>query len=363
MKNITFLVLTSLLLISCLSDKKITKEEYKETSIASEVSNDLLDDFFFLDRTLHKTNRFIKHNTEELTYRIEETTKSKNQYKPLVGVAKKIRTLTEDYNAYVDNLRNQLAQESGGLFTIEEAYQQGNPQLEGRPKGLNNKEAANNVFVIGNNGPSESNGEALDKKIFQLRKDYLSVVASLWDNGGIQGTVFAAPSKKEVYLRALEEEFTLTSSENYVSYQHGEKTWVEYTFSQKSVARVYPILRRFQNEALISEAAIVNFLASQMGKLELTYDNFEVFAQSPKPYIRLGETYEADIMLGAYSSQARFSVSVNGSSLKIVAGKAKYTAKGTSVGEKKYTAKVSVSNPLTGEVETFTKDYYYEVGK
>jgi hypothetical protein len=78
----------------------------------------------------------------------------------------------------------------------------------------------------------------------------------------------------------------------------------------------------------------VNFLAGQMGKLELNYDKFDVFSQSAKPYILLGETYESEIALGAYSSQAKFSVSVGGSSLKIVDGKAKYTARGSSVGQK-----------------------------
>ena len=116
-----------------------------------------------------------------------------------------------------------------------------------------------------------------------------------------------------------------------------------------------PLFRKYQNDAKSSAAQIVNFLSGQMGKKELVYDNFDVFSSSPKPYILLGETFETEIALGAFSSQAEFSVRVGGSNLKIEEGKAKYTTRPTSIGEKTYTAQITVKNPLTGKEETFTK--------
>ena len=86
--------------------------------------------------------------------------------------------------------------------------------------------------------------------------------------------------------------------------------------------------------------------------------------RSPQNLVYYWErTYEAEIALGAYSSQARFSVSVDGRSLPIIDGKAQFTRKGMRVGEQSYTAKLSVQNPLTGETESFFKTFKYEVGQ
>ncbi len=237
--------------------------------------------------------------------------------------------------------------------------------LVGKPSGKKDKDTPQRIFVSGDYGNEKKDpvGPELDKKVQELRTAYVNFVAGLWDNGGIPETVFASPDKKEAALNELREKLTLTSSEGYVPEEHENKSWEEYTFGHMPVAAIYPMLRKFQNDARTSEAAVVNFLASQIGKMEVTYDKFDVFSQSPKPYILLGETYESEIALGAYSSQAGFTVSVNGRSLPVVDGKAKFTASGSRVGEQKYTATISVKNPQTGKVETFKKDFFYEVGQ
>lgn len=122
-------------------------------------------------------------------------------------------------------------------------------------------------------------------------------------------------------------------------------------------------LLKIQHNVIQTRAIYYRFLNEKMSKKELAYDKFDVIANSEKDFVLLGETYSSEISLGAYSSQAKFSVSVNGRSLAIKDGKAIYNTRPSRVGEQKYSARISVSNPLTGETETFTKDFYFEVGQ
>ena len=333
--------------------------------LALNVSAEIINAFFMLDKGIKANNKIVEESVENTIASMEATAETKTQYKPLVVKAKEVQNITKGFNSYITEVRDRMVEESGGAYSQEEAESSGHPELAGKPIGKKDKDTPQLIFVSGDYGSEkkEPQGPILDKKIQELRKEYLDFVSSLWEDGGIKGTIFADVEKKPAAMQKLEAALTLSSSESYDPANHEGKAWEEFTFGHMPVAAIYPMLRKFQNDAKTSEAAVVSFLASQIGQMELTYDKFAVFSQSSKPYIMLGETFEAEIALGAYSSQADFSVSVNGSRLNVVDGKAKYTAKGSRVGEQKYVASISVKNPLTGEVETFKQDFFFEVGQ
>lgn len=337
--------------------------------LALNVSAEIINAFFMLDKGINANNKIVEESVENTIASMQATAETKTQYKDLVAKAKEATNITKEFDAYINQLRERMVEESGGAYTQEEADKSGHPELVGKPIGKKDKDTPQRIFVSGDYTGAQKPafevpaGPVLDQKVQALRQKYIDFVASLWDNGGIKGTVFADAGKKEASLKSLADALTLTSSENYKPENHEGKSWEEYTFGHMPVAAIYPMLRKFQNDAKTSEAAVVSFLASQIGQMELTYDKFAVFAQSSKPYIMLGETYEAEIALGAYSSQSNFSVSVNGQRLNVVDGKAKYTARGSRVGEQKYVASISVQNPLTGETETFKQDFFFEVGQ
>ncbi|MFT5646131.1 MAG: hypothetical protein ACI976_000809 [Aureispira sp.] len=337
--------------------------------LALNVSAEIINAFFMLDKGIKKNNEIVTDSNAKLILSMAETAKTKVQYQPLVDKAALVKDITIGFYDHVDKLRNVMVEESGGAYTKADADEKGDPSLEGKPKGKKDKDTPQRIFVSGDYAGSEKPdivvpaGPELDKRLRELKKSYLDFVAGLWDDGGIKGTIFADPSKKEASLKTLSQSMTLVSSEGYDPKAHKDKTWADFTFGHMPVAAIYPMLRKYQNDAKTTESAVINFLASQMGKMELTYDKFDVFSQSSKPYILLGEKYESEIALGAYSSQAKFSVSINGSSLSVVDGKAKYSATGSKVGEKKYTATITVVNPQTDEKETFKKEFSYEVGQ
>lgn len=334
--------------------------------LALNVSAEIINAFFALDKGIDKNNTIIQSANDKAIEDMRETAKTKTQYAPLVTAAEQVKTITAEFSAYVDGVRDRMVEESGGKYTLEEAEGQGHPELEGKPKGKKDKDTPQRIFVsgdYGSEGQKPKVGPELAEKIKESRQKFKTFIESLWANGGIKATVFADASKKDAALAGLVAKFTMEGDENYDKTKHEGKEWSDYTFGHMPVAAIYPMLRKFQNDAKTTEAAIISYLASQMGKMELNYDKFDVFSQSPKSYILLGEEYNAEIALGAYSSQSKFSVSVNGGSLPIKEGKAAYKTRPTKVGEQKYSARISVQNPLTQETETFTKDFFFEVGQ
>jgi len=313
-------------------------------------------------RNLNQINSYITTSSEQLFVNMEETIKTKTQYSPLVFKAAEIQQLTHVFHQSIDDLKDLMAQESEGVYTQYDEETNDNPDLIGMPKDGRNQKVVEQIFISGKYGgvnTQEQQGPALYNKLTQLRKDYLKAVASLWDNGGLRGTVFADGFSKEKLLAKLSDDLSLS---DYVT-RSNEATWLKENVKGKNIEEVYISLTTCQTQVNLSHAAVLQFLADQMGKLELTYDKFEVFAQSSKPYVLLGETYESEIAFGAYSSQVKFSVSVNGQSLQVQDGKARFTTKASSIGEKRYDAKISVDNPQTGETETFVKTFQYEVGQ
>ena len=132
---------------------------------------------------------------------------------------------------------------------------------------------------------------------------------------------------------------------------------LEGLFKDASISDCYPILRKIDSATKNTVALMADFLKGQIGKKELVYDKYDVFSSCDKPYILLGETYEAEIALGAFSSHAEFTVSVNGKALEVAGGKAQYSARPGSMGVQSYTASITVVNPLTGETENVKKEF------
>jgi gliding motility-associated protein GldM len=334
--------------------------------LALNVSAEIINAFFMLDKGIKHTNEIVDLGVEATIKQMKGTLESKPNLKPIAEAAEavpaKIKTMLE----MVNKLRVDITEQSGGLNTLADhkAKWEGygykkftittEKKLDGKPVGYKDKDVTHRIFV------DEGRGEALKKQIAVTRKELLAVVDDLvakLEKEPIKGVQLDKKAIEE-----LKKDLVLEEPDDKVWQEAGKKDWANYVFAYMPVASCYPLLRKFENDAKNAASQIVNFLAANMGNKVLVYDKFDVFSQSKKGYILLGETYEAEIALGAYSSQAKFSVNVNGSNLAIDGAKAKYSARPSSVGTQRYSATINVTNPQTGEIETVKKDFEYEVG-
>ena len=340
-------------------DEKVLTKKEETTPLSSTTS---YNDFISSMRNLKAINTYIESSNQHLVSSMDATVVHKQQYQPLVSTAFQIQSLTTEFHQYIYALKDLMAQESKGVYTQFDSEAKANSDLIGMPKDGENKEVVEQVFITGKYGgvnTQEQQGPVLYNKLNQLIKDYLHVVGNLWKDGGIRATIFADSYKKEAFVKRISEAILLNTFHKSL----GTSNWVEDNFQNKTLQEAYLSLTSLQSQVNLSAAAVLKPLSEQMGKLELTYDRFDVFTQSSKSYVLLGETYESEIMLGAYSSQANFAVSVDGRGLSVIDGKAIYSTPTSKVGEHKYTAKIAVQNPLTGETETFNKTFKYEVGQ
>lgn len=332
--------------------------------LALNVSAEIIKSFFRLDKSIKHTNEIVALGVKETIESMEESLKSKPHLKPLHEAAKTVPDKIKSLVTMINDLRNLITEESGGLYTTKEhqtkwaayGYKKfqitEDKEMDGKPVGKKNKDVTTRLLF------QEGKGEKLKAEIIKTHNELLAVIEDLVKTADtIDGVKF---DKNQI--EKLKKELVLEIPDDAGWKAEGKKSWSQDMFNQMPVASCYPLLRKFENDANNAAAQIVNFIAANFGNKALVYDEFDVFSQPKKGYIMRGETFEAEIALGAYSSQAEFTVSVNGSPIKVEKAKAKYTAVGANVGTQGYTAVIKVKNPQTGKEVTVEKKFEFEVG-
>jgi gliding motility-associated protein GldM len=335
--------------------------------LALNVSAEIINAFFMLDKGIKHTNEIVdlsvKNTIEIMKKTVDE---GKPDLKPIAEAAAQVPDKIKPLLDRINQLRVKITDESGGLSSTKEHESKWkgygfnkivvspDVKMDGKPMGKKDKDVPTRIFV------DQGEGEKLKKLISTTRGDLFKIIDDLV--ASLKTKPIKGVKLEESAIEELKKELVLEEVDDKIWKDAGKKNWSDFVFNQMPVASIYPLLRKFENDAKNAASQVVNYFSSNMGNKVLVYDKFDVFSQSQKPYILLGETYEAEIALGAFSSQAKFSVNVNGANLPVDGAKAKFSSKPSTVGTQKYNATINVVNPLTGETETVKKEFSYEVG-
>jgi gliding motility-associated protein GldM len=307
MINLMYLVLTALLALN--------------------VSAEVMNAFFSLDKGLKNSRGIVEKNNEQLmeginkqadAYKKPENEKYRNN-------AKQAQQISAEFSNYIDGVRSMLFEKAKGPSKND-------PDI---PKDIRNKDITTRIFV------NEKLGDEIEAKIRETRANLLTLA----DNDPVVTSAFP-----------LDVEQLPANTEM--------KSWSEFKFKQMPVAAVFPILGKIQSDAKNSATAVLNYCATKVGGTELKFDAFQPAISAPKGYVIRGEKYEADIFLSAYSTQAdNINISVNGSSIPLKDGIAHYETTASGLGSQTYKVRINVTNPLTKEVKPYEKDFTFEVGQ
>ncbi len=308
MINLMYLVLTALLALN--------------------VSAEVMNAFFSLDRGLKSSRGIVEKNNDQLLTSIAkqaEAYKNPSNEKYLAN-AKQAQQVSADFVAYIESIRTTLFEKGKGPSKND-------PTI---PKDIRNKDVTTKMFV------NDGLGNEIEAKIKETRNQLLALA----DND--PATAAGLPLDVEPLP-------TNTSM----------KSWSEFKFKQMPIAAVFPILGKMQSDAKSSATAVLNYCALKVGGEDIKFDKFTPIVSAEKSYIIQGEKYVADISLGAYSTSAdNISISAGGSGLPVKEGIAHYeVGTGGGVGEKSFNVSINVKNPLTGKIDTYTKEFKYEVGQ
>ena len=307
MINLMYLVLTALLALN--------------------VSAEVMNAFFSLDRGLKNSRDIVEKNNTSLTAAIEKAAKDypSPQAEDYKARAIKSNQIVNDFVTYMQGIRDNLFAKGGGE----------NPKAPGQPKDIRNKDITTKMFV------NDGLGKEIEDKIRALRAE----LSTLVDGDAI--TVASLPLDVEPLPAGTK-----------------AKNWSEFKFKQMPIAAVFPLLGKIQSDAKNSSTAVLNYCATKVQGTDLKFDKFIPGVAPKKNYVILGEEFEAEVFLSAFSSKTdNVSINVNGNNVSLKDGVGTYKTKPGTVGEQKYNVSINIKNPATGIVETVKKEFSYEVGQ
>ena len=313
MINLMYLVLTALLALN--------------------VSAEVMNAFFTIDKGISNSNAIVETTNATILKSIEAQVDAydNEQNQGFLAQAKEAEQISKEFVSWVEDLKQELFDKAGGPS-------EKNP---GQPKRIKDKDVTTRLLVGLEN--QKGKGYDLQDRIESTREKLLELV----DND---------PGISQRIPLKIDEEAVAASE---------KPDWVLYNFHHMPVAAVFPILTKFQNDAKASETTVLNFLLGKVAGEEIKFDAFEPVISAKKGYVIKGEKYEADIFLSAFSTTNtdNTKIYVNGSNMAVEDGKAAYSTTASSIGTKKYKVKIEITNPLTGEVKSYDKEFEYEVGE
>lgn len=307
MINLMYLVLTALLALN--------------------VSAEVMNAFFSLDRGLANSRGIVEKNNDALRASIDKAahdypSPAANDYNNRAGEANKAAA---EFVEYIEGIRKNLFEKAGGE----------NPKVPGQPKDIRNKDLTTKMFV------NDGLGAEIEQKIKETREKLVALV----DKDA--ATISALPLDVDPLPENTK-----------------AKSWSEFKFKQMPVAAVFPLLGKMQSDAKSSATAVLNYCATKVQGTDIKFDKFQPGISAKKSYVIAGEDYEAEVFLSAFSSKLdNININVDGRSLPLKDGIGTYKVNASTIGTKKYTVTINLKNPATGATETVKKEFEYEVGQ
>lgn len=335
MINIMYLVLTALLALN--------------------VSAEVFNAFKMVDKGLIKSNRSLDETNNTLPAAIRDGAKKKASLQQYADLIDPGRELSEDMVDYIQGIIDQMVKtpEEGGVGKGYEIDRE-TGQMTDELKAKKDYDITTRLLVDGPKGDGNGIGKELKGKLEKYREDIIALVA---DDPETE------VNETQEFIKAISVNIDDESWQ-----KKGKKSWAHFNFSHMPLQAVLPILSKFQNDVKSTESAFLNYLAGKVGTTtDVVIDKYTVVSAPEKSYIIKGEKYKSEIFLSAAASadsQTGISISVNGRPLPLNQdGLGIYETTAGSVGKKSYTATASITNPVTGETQTFKKDFNYEVGE
>lgn len=311
MINIMYLVLTCLLALN--------------------VSSEILNAFKTIEQSLSNANVIIqKKNTDILKSLQKKLEDPKTAEKARIWAprAQKAQVLSDAIYNYVETLKHDLKVEAGvKIKNGEEIFND------------HDLSATTRFFL---KGQSPSKGQDLYNRLAQFKKDLAAIDPSI---------------EKEI-IPTLPLDLTIPKTSSIA----GKNDWGYAYFNMTPPIAALTILTKFQNDIRNSESQVVEYCHKEIGEVELVYDQFNAFAATNSQYLMAGEELVITAGVGAFSSAAKPTITIDGVVLPIGPdGSASYKTTANNPGENSKRVRISFLKP-NGETAVVEKDVKFTVG-
>ncbi len=312
MINIMYIVLTALLALN--------------------VSSEILNAFKTIDQSLANANDIIERKNLDIYKSLQKKLADpKTAEKAAIWApkAEKAHGYADEMFNYIAGLKKELKQASGlKIKDGKEEYKE------------DDLEATTRLFLNYKSG--ETRSQELYKKLVQYKADLAAIDPAI---------------EKEV-LPNLPLDLRIPETKSIA----GKTDWGYAYFNMTPSVAAVTILTKFQNDIRNSEAQVVEYCHKEIGEVELIYDQFNAFAASNSQYLMSGEELVITAGVGAFSSAAKPTITIDGNTVPITAdGSAVYKTTAGAPGASVKRVRISFLKP-NGETAIIEKDVKYTVG-
>lgn len=315
--------------------------------LALNVSKEILDAFVLVNDALGATNENFHQKTNS-QYAAFDNAKllDEGKVRPNWEKAQKIRVQSKEFLQYIQTLKKELIRETEGLTPSQaDTIYLGN---------VEKKDDTNtpNYIMIGNSedGSAGRSGE-LKKKIGSYRTFLES---------------FIEPADKEQVRISLKTDDPVKNENN--------ENWELFNFYNVPLAGIVTNLSCIENQVRKAESDVVEYLYKKVWDDDVRFDTIAAKVIAPTSYVLLGDEYNAEVFLAAYSKTKNPRVLVgelnedgntfkgNYDSIRVNKGTGIYSIKADKEGLVKWGGQIVMTN-AKGEKKTYPFKSEYMVAR
>jgi gliding motility-associated protein GldM len=296
--------------------------------LALNVSADILKAFALVNKGLGKTNNdyAVKNNATmasfEKVYNLDKA-KAQKYYDNALAARKQSKIMFD----YLQGIKELIAKKSDGWVDSSKTAIVDDKNLE----------TSLHYFL-----KEPENGTPHGIRLRDSLKNYIKTMTALTDgNVQVKIDVDDPPKNKE----------------------GDTKKWEEYYWEGVPSIAAITELTKFQNDIRTAEGEVTTYNYTRVGAEEQHFNSLIAMVSSETPTVSEGQTYKADIVLGAYNSTVTPKIEVNGAPVKVENGIGKYETSARGAGEQTIKVKIYVKNPKTGVEEPIETESKYTVFK
>jgi gliding motility-associated protein GldM len=294
--------------------------------LALNVSAEVIEAFKTVDKSLIKSNTNLEASTSSTFGSLAEKVKDPQVNKEKLDLwtknANQAKKLSDDLNAYIDGLKNEMKVMSGFK---NEKDDKGEDKF--KDDDLN---ASSNLM------DNQKKGLELDQKLKAYRTAMLAIDPAI--------------------AAAYEKNFPIEIDSK------ADADATTKSFRMMPTVAAVTLLSKYQNNVKNAENQVVNFCHDQVSKVKVIYNQFAAIVGQSSNYVMPGEKVTIRAGVGAFSTEARPVISIGGSSIPVDAeGVAEKEFVADGGGEKSIAVNVSYTTP-DGKTESKPYTIKYTVG-
>lgn len=318
--------------------------------LALNVSKEMLNAFIVVNESVELTNKNFTKKLDD-TYRAFDRKLQTDQVKvkPFWDKAQEARRISAEMADYVNNIKYELISQTDKI-SIDSAKLVNITQIKNR----DDYSTPTNYFMRDSDDGSKGVGIELKNKIDAYR---LAMLELLPDD-----------DRDRVKIG-------LKTDGNYADADGKKLNWIQYNFYHTILAADLPILNKINTEVYNAEFDVVNFLLDAVDAKDFKYDQIDAKLLPKNNYVFVGEEYQAEVIVAAYSTTQNPEVFLkmgvdslplsqlsSATEIKGQNGKVEFKLPANSEGTQKYAGVIRVKGG-TGEMNPYYFNDEYTVAK